>query len=140
MAAAEKWASHRREIPDLTLKDAMAIGTAQALALIPGVSRSGSTLSAALLLGMKRDEAARYSFLLSIPAVAAAGVYEMRKAVGDLGTTGVLPLVVGTLVAGMVGYASIAWLIRFLGTRSTLPFVIYRVGLGVFLLVWLALH
>jgi undecaprenyl-diphosphatase len=140
MAAAERWARHRREIADLTLRDAMTIGSAQALALIPGVSRSGSTLATALILGMKRDEAARFSFLLSIPAVAAAGVYEMRQAASDLGQAGLLPLLVGTLVAGVVGYASIAWLIRFLGTRSTLPFVVYRVGLGIFLLAWLAVH
>ena len=110
----------------------------QACALVPGVSRSGSTITAALLLGLARPDAARFSFLLSVPAVAAAGIFEMKDAAHDLGSTGLGPLVVATLVAGVTGYASIAWLLRFLRTRSLVGFAVYRVLLGVALFGMLA--
>lgn len=130
MYAADRLGSQRRGLRDIGTGDALLIGLAQAAALVPGVSRSGATLSAALGLGMRREDAARYSFLLSIPAVSAAGVFELKDAVHELGADALPALLVGTGVAFFVGYAAIAWLIRFLGTRSTLPFVIYRVAAG----------
>lgn len=133
MYAADALGAQKRGIRDLTIKDALLIGAAQAMALIPGVSRSGSTLSAALALGVKREDAARFSFLLSIPAISAAGIFEMEDALAELGRDAIPALLVGTITSFVVGYASIAWLLRFLGSRSTLPFVVYRVvvGLGI---------
>ena len=119
-----------RMVAALTLRDALLIGVAQACALVPGVSRSGATITCALLLGFTRPSAARWSFLLSIPAIAAAGAFEMKDAVHHLGGAGVVPLAVATVVAGVSGYASIAWLLAHLRTRSLLPFAIYRVLLG----------
>ncbi len=132
--AVERVARRQRFLDSLTLRDALWVGCAQALAIVPGVSRSGATLAAALLIGLRRDEAARFSFLLSIPAVAAAGLFELRKAGRDMGQAGWLPILVATVVAGVVGYATIAWLIRFLKTRSLVPFAYYRIALGVVLL------
>ena len=133
MAATEKTARFTRPIADITLRDAMLVGLAQTLALIPGTSRSGITLVAAMLLGFRRDAAARFSFLLSIPAVAAAGVFELPKLLSDRGI-GTPALLMGLLVAAVSGYLSVAWLLRFLRTRTTYGFVAYRVILGLFLL------
>ena len=130
MAIVEKTARHERLIESFTLRDALIVGTAQALALVPGTSRSGITLVAAMLLGFRRDAAARFSFLLSIPAVAAAGVFELPKLLHDR-EVGTGALVVGLLVAAVSGYLSVAWLLRFLRTRTTYGFVVYRVLLGV---------
>jgi undecaprenyl-diphosphatase len=129
MAIVEKTARHERTFESFTLRDALIVGVAQALALVPGTSRSGITLVAAMLLGFRRDAAARFSFLLSIPAVAAAGVFELPKLMRDheVGTTA---LVTGLLVAAVSGYLSVAWLLRFLRTRTTYGFVVYRVILG----------
>jgi undecaprenyl-diphosphatase len=111
------------------------IGLAQAVALIPGVSRSGATISAGLFRDFDRVSAARFSFLLSVPAVVLSGLFELRKFIGHGADTGGFALVVATLLAFVTGYASIAFLLRFLTTHSTLPFVIYRVGLGALVLV-----
>lgn len=142
VALALAWVERRthgegRDLDSIHLRDAILIGCAQALALVPGVSRSGITLLAAMLLGIRRDAAARFSFLLSIPAVAAAGVFELPKLMKahDIGGT---PIVVGLVVAAVSGYASIAWLLKFLRTRSTMPFVIYRVLLGLAIIAMLA--
>jgi undecaprenyl-diphosphatase len=133
MAIVEKTARHERTIEAFTLRDAMIVGMAQVLALVPGTSRSGITLVAAMLLGFRRDAAARFSFLLSIPAVAAAGVFELPKLMRDheVGTTA---LVTGLLVAAVSGYLSVAWLLRFLRTQTTYGFVVYRVILGLSLI------
>jgi undecaprenyl-diphosphatase len=132
---AERVAKHQRGLETIGLRDALIIGGAQALALIPGASRSGVTLTAGLLCGLRRDDAARYSFLLSVPAVLAAAVFEMKDAIRSptLGQHGVGVIVVGTAAAFVVGYATIAWLLRFLRTRTTLPFVAYRLVVGVLL-------
>jgi undecaprenyl-diphosphatase len=129
MGIVEKTARHERTIEAFTLRDAMIVGMAQVLALVPGTSRSGITLVAAMLLGFRRDASARFSFLLSIPAVAAAGVFELPKLMRDheVGTTA---LVTGLLVAAVSGYLSVAWLLRFLRTQTTYGFVVYRVILG----------
>jgi undecaprenyl-diphosphatase len=129
---------NRRIFDDLTMRDALIVGCAQTLALVPGVSRSGITLLAAMALGMRRDAAARFSFLLSVPAVAAAGIFELPKIMRAPGIGGA-PLAIGLAVAAVSGYASIAWLLKFLRTRSTLPFVVYRVALGLLMIALLAL-
>jgi undecaprenyl-diphosphatase len=126
-----------RPLASITLMDALLVGIAQSMALVPGVSRSGATMCMILMLGFTRSDSARFSFLLSIPAVAAAGVFELPKVLRahDIGGQ---PLVVGLAVAAVSGYATIAWLLRFLRTRTTIPFVVYRVVLGAALLVALA--
>jgi undecaprenyl-diphosphatase len=134
MAVVEKTARFERAFDAITLRDALIVGLAQALALMPGTSRSGITLVAAMMLGFRRDAAARFSFLLSIPAVAAAGVFELPKLLRDH-EVGAAALLVGLATAAISGYLSVAWLLRFLRTRTTYGFVVYRVGLGVALLI-----
>src|SRR5215470_1492436 len=114
----------------LTVKDALAVGFAQVLALIPGSSRSGSTIMGGLFAGQTRETAARFSFLLSIPAVAASGLLELKEAVHKLPAGSYGSLAVSTVVAGVVGYASIWFLLRYLRTHSTSIFVLYRVIVG----------
>ena len=122
--------------PELTLTDALSIGLVQCTALVPGVSRSGATISAGLLRGLDRVTATRLSFFLAIPALVAAGAFELKDATS--GGVGVVPTVVGTVVSFVVAYASIAWLLRFVASHSIARFVPYRVLLGVVLLVLLA--
>lgn len=114
----------------LSIKDALAVGSAQVLALIPGSSRSGSTIMGGLFAGQTRETAARFSFLLSIPAIAASGLLELREAIAKLPADSYGALVVATIVSGAVGYASIWFLLRFLRTHSTGVFIIYRVIVG----------
>lgn len=132
----ERIAKHRRSIEELLLRDAVIIGCAQALALIPGVSRSGITILAALALGLRRDAAARFSFLLSIPAVAGAGLFELKHLLHGGGGTG--PLLIGLFTSAVAGYASIAWLLQFLRTRTMAPFIVYRIALGMLIFGLLA--
>lgn len=127
-----------RTMDALTYRDAVIIGLAQTCALIPGVSRSGSTICMALLLGFTRADSARFSFLLSIPAVAGAGILESTKAFHELGSDAVPAIAVGIASAAVVGYASIAWLIRWLGSHELLGFAIYRIACGAALLAALA--
>jgi len=133
MGVVEKTARFERPLATITLRDALLVGLAQALAVVPGTSRSGITLVAAMMLGFRRDAAARFSFLLSIPAVAAAGVFELPKLLHDR-EVGIVALVTGLAVAFVSGYLAVAWLLRFLRTRTTFGFVVYRVILGLFLL------
>jgi undecaprenyl-diphosphatase len=121
----------------LTRRDGIIIGFAQAAALVPGVSRSGATLTAGLFLGLERQAAARYSFLLSVPAVVLSGVFELRN-IGDGEHAAAVPTAIATLAAFVVGYASIAFLLRWLGTHSTAIFVGYRVALGTLVLILVA--
>lgn len=130
----ERAARHQRAMEEVTLRDALLIGLGQALALIPGVSRSGITLVCAMALGLRREAAARFSFLLSVPAVTAAGVFELPEVLAAK-EIGLAPLLLGLSAAAISGYLSIAWLLRYLRTRTTFPFVVYRVLLGVGLLV-----
>jgi undecaprenyl-diphosphatase len=135
MYVAERVARQDRPERDLGMTDAVTIGLAQALALVPGVSRSGATISVGLFRGLDRVTATRLSFFMSIPALLAAGVYELKDAFsGDIGTG---QAVVGVVVAFLVAYASIAWLLRFVAHHPITWFVPYRVGLGVLLLVLL---
>jgi undecaprenyl-diphosphatase len=126
---ADQFPKAERDITTIGRRDAIAIGFAQALALIPGVSRSGATLSAGRFLSFDRAGAARYSFLLSVPAVVLSGLFELRK-VGDHDGAGAVPTAIATLLAFIVGYASIAFLLRWLGHHSVNVFVVYRVVLG----------
>jgi undecaprenyl-diphosphatase len=130
LALAEIVGMRNRSIPDLKIGDALAVGFAQVLALIPGSSRSGSTIMAGLLTGQTRETAARFSFLLSIPAIAASGLLELKEAIHKLPDGSYLPLIVATIVSGVVGYASIWFLLRFLRTHSTGVFIVYRLAVG----------
>ena len=134
---AEKVSRRDRDLPTITRRDAIVVGFAQALALIPGVSRSGATITAGLFLGMDRVSAARFSFLLSIPAVVLSGVYELRDVVDGSaeGAAGLGPTAVATVFAFISGYLSIAFLLKFLTTHTTGIFVAYRVLLGAVVLV-----
>jgi undecaprenyl-diphosphatase len=133
MLAAEHYGSRRRHLDKMEGRDGIAIGLAQALALIPGVSRSGATISAGLLRGFDRVDAARYSFLLSVPAVVLSGLFELRK-IGGEGDAPVGATAIAAIVAFVTGYLSIAWLLRYLTTHSLRGFVVYRVALGVLVL------
>ncbi|MBQ4334987.1 MAG: undecaprenyl-diphosphate phosphatase [Myxococcaceae bacterium] len=131
---AERRARHDRPIDALRLRDAILIGVAQAFALIPGASRSGVTLTAGLFAGLTREAAARYSFLLSVPATLAAGLFELRHLMGDTPALEAGPLAVGTISAFVFGLAAIAWMLKFLRTHTTKAFIAYRVALGVLIL------
>lgn len=135
---AEKTGKREKDFSQITLKDGIIIGCAQALALIPGSSRSGVTITAGLFRNMKRDASARYSFLLSIPAVGLSGLYELYKERALLLNEHFLGLAVATIVSGIVGYLSIAFLITYLKTRSNMIFIIYRIILGIIILALLS--
>lgn len=126
-----------KQLEDVTWTDSIVTGVAQALALVPGSSRSGTTITACLFLGLARDTAARFSFLLSLPAILAAGIYQLLKARHELFSSSddVLALAVSTVASGIVGYWSIAFLLRYLKTHSTYLFIIYRLVVGGLILV-----
>lgn len=123
-----------RDLSEVRMSDAIWVGLAQALALVPGTSRSGATITAGLFLGMKRDVAARFSFLLSVPAIVLSGLYGLGEILARDDGASLGALAVATLFAFIFGYASIAFLLRFLATHSTLVFVVYRVALGAIVL------
>ena len=123
----------RKSLRELGVRDGLIFGFCQAMALIPGVSRSGATISGGLLMGYTREAAARYSFLLAIPAVLASGAFELKDA-GE-GHVSWGPTIFATVIAFAVGYAVIAWFMKFITTKSFMPFVIYRVLLGILLFV-----
>ncbi len=136
-----------RTIKRMTLKHSVLMGLAQAMALVPGVSRSGATISMGRFLGYDREAATRFAFLLAIPAVIGAGIFELKDVLACGGSTAAecanayspMATLVATVVSFVVGYAAIAWLLRYVSTKSYLPFVIYRVALGVFTLTMLSL-
>lgn len=134
---ADRQARTSKSLDDLNLFDGLVYGFAQALALVPGVSRSGATISAGLFLGYERAAAARYAFLLAIPAVVGSGLYKLPDALAGDGPGWALTLT-ATLLAFVFGYASIAWLLRYVSTNSYLPFVIYRIALGSLVAILLA--
>jgi undecaprenyl-diphosphatase len=136
MVAAERWGRQNRRESDITARDSIVIGVVQCVSLIPGVSRSGATISAGLLSGLDRIAATRMAFFLSIPALTAAGLYELPSALK--GGIPVADTVVATLVSFVVGYASVAWLLRFVAHHPITWFVGYRVALGILLIVLLA--
>jgi undecaprenyl-diphosphatase len=134
LGIAERVGRKSSPIENLTMRHAILLGVAQAGALVPGVSRSGATISMGLFLGYERAAATRYAFLLAIPAVVGAGVYKLKD-IGGENDYGVGPTIVGTVVSFVVGLAVIHWLLRYVSTRSYTPFVFYRIGLGSLVLV-----
>ena len=144
LGLADRVGRNERAIKQMTLRDAALMGGAQALALVPGVSRSGATLSMGRFLGYEREAATRFAFLLAIPAVVGAGIFELKE-IANVGEAhpgeadyGWGPTITATVVSFVVGYAAIAWLLRWVTTRSYTPFVVYRVLLGAAVLVLLA--
>ena len=138
LGLAEFVGSQRKELKYFGLLDAFVVGFAQVLALIPGASRSGSTIMGGLFAGQKREAAARFSFLLMIPAITASGLLELKEAVHILSKDDFISLAVGTIVAGIVGYLSIWFLLSYLKKHSTAIFIIYRIVVGaiILLLLW----
>lgn len=134
LGLADHFGRRERDLDHLTVPHGLGFGFAQALALIPGVSRSGGTITAGRLLGYKREDATEYAFLLAVPAVFASGLYQLTDIGGERAPEWG-PTIVATIVAFLVGFAVIAWLMRFIKTHSYLPFVIYRIALGVLILV-----
>lgn len=139
LGAADRWGARTRELKDLTYPHGFALGFAQALALVPGVSRSGATTTLGLALGYTRPAAAEYAFLLAVPAVFGSGFYELLQSFEEPGGPyGQLETAIATVVAFGVGLAVIAFLMRYLKRGSFLPFVVYRLALGVVLIVMLS--
>jgi undecaprenyl-diphosphatase len=135
LGMAEQLGKRQRNFEKLTMNDGLLMGLAQALALIPGVSRSGSTLTAGLFMGLERETAARFSFLLGLPAITLAGLVELKDVVGaGLSSSAMVPLVTGVISAAIFSYIAIAGLLRFLKTRSTWVFIWYRLVFGVLIL------
>ena len=140
LGIADKFGSSQKTLATLTNKHGLYYGLAQAMALIPGVSRSGATIAMGRALGYSRESALRYSFLLAIPAVFGSGFYQLSQGLTEDVSTSVFSLaetVAATAIAFVVGYLVIAWLIKFVMTKSFMPFIIYRIGLGSTLLVLL---
>lgn len=135
LGLAEQVGKRKRNFDALGIQDGVLMGLAQALALIPGVSRSGSTLTAGLFIGLERAAAARFSFLLGIPAITLAGLVQLKDAMAEgLGNEGIISLIVGTISATIFSYLAIAWLLRYLQTRNTWIFIWYRLAFGVAIL------
>jgi undecaprenyl-diphosphatase len=145
LTIAELIGKQRRDLKHIRLSDGLAVGFAQVLALIPGSSRSGTTITGGLFSGLKREAAARFSFLLSIPAVAASGLLELPKALRPVGADSALQstspdwtaIIIATIVAAISGYLSIAFLLRYLQRHTTFVFVGYRIALGLLLIALL---
>lgn len=127
---ADRVGAREKTLATMGWKEAVAFGFAQALALVPGVSRSGGTITAGRLMGFKREDAARYSFLLALPAVYVSGFYKLFKAIGGEGSVGAGQTLLATLVAFGVGYLVIVWFLNFVSTKSFQPFVVYRLVLA----------
>lgn len=141
LGIADKYGNSQRDLTNLSARDGLLYGVAQSLALIPGVSRSGATIAMGRFLGYNRQAALRYSFLLAVPAVFGSGFYELKGAISQGGDTGVFTMaetLLATGIAFVIGYAVIAWLLKFVSTKSFAPFIIYRIALGSLLLILLA--
>jgi len=136
LALAELIGARRRQLESVRPLDGLLVGLAQTLAIVPGVSRSGSTLTASLFDGWKRSSAARFSFLLGIPAISLAGLVELKDAFASPLQGGWIPLLLGIVVATVVSWLAIAWLLRFLREHTTWVFVAYRLLFGLALLIW----
>ena len=141
LGIADRFGKVERELHQLTPAHGILYGFAQALALVPGVSRSGATIAMGRTLGYSREAALRYSFLLALPAVFGSGLYELQGAIGSESANQVFTLpetLVATLIAFIIGYAVISWLLKFVTTKSFAPFIIYRIGLGTVLIIALS--
>jgi undecaprenyl-diphosphatase len=130
LGLADRIGGNEKRIKQMNIRDAILMGGAQAMALVPGVSRSGATLSMGRFLGYEREAVTRYSFLLAIPAVVGAGIYQLKEIPNGENMYGWPPTLVATAVSFVVGYAAIAWLLRFVSHHTLVPFVVYRVLLG----------
>ncbi|MFZ2863935.1 MAG: undecaprenyl-diphosphate phosphatase, partial [Ignavibacteriaceae bacterium] len=137
LAAAEKTAGFKKDMKDITLFDSIMIGIAQAVALIPGSSRSGTTITGGLFLGLKRDVAARFSFLLSVPAVLASGLLQLKESLAFINFDIAINLIIATLISGISGYLAIDFLLKYLKKNTTFVFIFYRIALGVLILILL---
>jgi undecaprenyl-diphosphatase len=141
LGIADRFGRSERNLDSLTSRHGLAYGFAQSLALVPGVSRSGATIAMGRVLGYTRESALRYSFLLAIPAVFGSGFYELKTAIVEDNPAAPYSLIEtfgATIVAFFVGYAVIAWLMKFIATKSFMPFIIYRIVLGTGILILLA--
>lgn len=137
LAIAEKTANFKKEMKDITIKDSLIIGFAQCFALIPGSSRSGTTITGGLFLGLTRETAARFSFLLSIPAVFASGMLELFESLKYINGDMTVNLIVSTVVSGIIGYLAIDFLLKYLRKNTTFLFIYYRIAAGVIILILL---
>jgi undecaprenyl-diphosphatase len=137
--AADRWGSQRKTLGDLSWRDGLLFGFAQAMALIPGVSRSGGTITAGLIMGYTREAAARYSFLLAVPAVFLSGFYQLIRSWGQDNPIGPGPTALATAVAFVVGYGVIVVFLKFVSSKGYWPFVVYRIALGLAVIVMLQL-
>jgi len=138
LAFAEKVGKFKRDLKDINWKDALIIGFAQSLALIPGSSRSGTTITAGIFVGLKRETAARFSFLLSVPAILGSGLLEFYSSLEYIQIDGLINLAIATVASAISGYVAIAFLLSFLKKNSTMIFVYYRIAIGasIFALLW----
>lgn len=137
LAAAEKIARFKKDVKDITILDSLIVGLAQAVSLIPGSSRSGTTITAGLFAGLNREAAARFSFLLSVPAVLASGALQLYEALKFVDQTMILNLIVATVVSAVSGYLAIDFLLKYLKKHSTFVFIFYRIGLGILIIILL---
>jgi undecaprenyl-diphosphatase len=135
LGIAEKTARFKKEIKDITIKDSIIIGIAQAFALIPGSSRSGTTITGGLFVGLNRESAARFSFLLSIPAVFLSGVFQLYEALKFIDSSMMLNIIISTVVSGICGYAAIDFLLKYLRKNTTFLFIYYRIALGIAIII-----
>jgi undecaprenyl-diphosphatase len=140
LAIAERTAKFNKDMQDITFFDSVMIGIAQAVALIPGSSRSGTTITGGLFLGLKRDVAARFSFLLSVPAVLASGLLQLKESLAFINSDIAINLTVATLISGISGYLAIDFLLKFLKKNTTFVFIFYRIVLGILILLFLYLN
>ena len=138
LAIAELTAKFQKDIEDITIKDAIIIGLAQSVSLIPGSSRSGTTITGGLFTGLNREAAARFSFLLSIPAIFASGLLQLYQSLKYIDTQGLLNILVATFFSTVAGYLAIDFLLKYLKRRSTFVFIVYRVALGILILLLLS--
>ena len=135
LAVAEKTARFRKEMKDITILDSLVIGFAQAFALIPGSSRSGTTITGGLFAGLNRESAARFSFLLSVPAILASGLLQLYEALKFIDSSIALNLIVATIFSGISGYLAIDFLLKFLRKNTTFVFIYYRIVLGIGIII-----
>jgi len=140
LAYAEKKAKFKKEMKDLSVFDSIIIGIAQAMALIPGSSRSGTTITGGLFMGFTRESAARFSFLLSIPSVFASGMLQLFEQIKFIDQSGIVNLIIATVVSGISGYAAIDFLLKYLRKNTTFVFIYYRIALGVLILILISLN
>ncbi len=140
LAISEKKAKFKKEVKDLSVVDSLVIGFAQAFALIPGSSRSGTTITGGLFMGLNREAAARFSFLLSVPAVFASGLLEFYESLKFIDVSMAVNLFVSTIASGISGYIAIGFLLKYLRKNSTFIFVYYRIAVGFLILILLYLN